>query len=163
MENKFGYSATHVGKASSDWVKPGGGTGSGHRLTSSDMISKADVREKKVLQKFKFEHEDELYDRRKDMPNHPFTNQCSNCCWKPVVIHVPYNRSKHAPLKNNDRIVSVLEKKAPDAPQIIRYKAFECRMGFGFQLRVPVAGDRTSGKLPVRVPYVEFDGNGQPK
>jgi hypothetical protein len=127
------------------------------------MISKADVREKKVLQKFKFEHEDELYDRRKDMPNHPFTNQCSNCCWKPVVIHVPYNRSKHAPLKNNDRIVSVLEKKAPDAPQIIRYKAFECRMGFGFQLRVPVAGDRTSGKLPVRVPYVEFDGNGQPK
>ncbi len=24
MENKFGYSATHVGKASGDWVKPGG-------------------------------------------------------------------------------------------------------------------------------------------
>jgi hypothetical protein len=25
MENKFGYSATHIGKAPSDWVKPGGG------------------------------------------------------------------------------------------------------------------------------------------
>jgi hypothetical protein len=80
------------------------------------------------------------------------------------VINVPYDHSKHGPLENNDRIVSVLlEKKAPDAPQIIRYKVFECRMGFGFQLRVPVAGDRTGGKLPVRVPYIESDGNGQPK
>jgi hypothetical protein len=115
MENKFGYSATHIGKASSDWVNLGGQPGSGHRLTSSDsMISKADVGEKKVLQKFKFEHKDELYDHRRDMTNHAFTHQCSDYCWKPVVINVPYDRSKHGPLKNNDRVVSVLEKKAPD-------------------------------------------------
>jgi hypothetical protein len=74
MENKFGYIVTHVGKASSDWVKPGGQPGSGYRLTSSDMIYKADVCKKKVLQKFKFEHEDELYNRRKDMTNHAFTH-----------------------------------------------------------------------------------------
>jgi hypothetical protein len=119
MENKFGCSAAHIGKASSDWVKPGGQPGYDHRLTSSDMISKADAGGKKVLQKFKFKQEEELYDRRKDMTNHAFIHQCSNYCWKPVVINVPYNRSKYAPLKNNDRIVSVLEKRAPDAPQII--------------------------------------------
>ena len=79
------------------------------------------------------------------------------------MINVPYNCSKHGPLEDNDRIVSVMEKNAPDTPQIIRYKVFECQMGFGFQLRVPVGGNRTGGKLPIRVPYVEFNGNGQPK
>jgi hypothetical protein len=36
-------------------------------------------------------------------------------------------------------------------------------MGFGFQNRIPVHGDRTGGALPVRVPYIGFDRNGQPK
>jgi hypothetical protein len=163
MENQFGYSTTHVGKALSNWVKPGGQPGSGHRQTSSDMMTKAQVREKKVLQKFKFEQERELCDRRKDLTYHAFTHQCSDYCWKSVLMDVPYYPSKHGPLENNDRIISVLEKKAPDSQQIIRYKVFECRMNFGFQLCVPVFGDGTGGKLPVRLPYIAFDCNGQPQ
>jgi hypothetical protein len=88
------------------------------------MMIKAQVCEKKVLQKFKFEQERELCDRRKDLTNHVFTHQCSDYCWKSVLMDVPYDPSKHGPLENNDRIISVLEKKTPDSQQIIRYKVF---------------------------------------
>jgi hypothetical protein len=161
VENQFGYSATHIGLALNNWVKPVGQPGSGHRPTSADMMSKADVHAKKVLQKCKSEQEHKLYERRKDMTNHAFTHQCSDYCWKAVVIDVWYDPSKHGQLENNDRIVS--SKKAPDGTQLIPYKVFECRMGFGFQNRIPVHGDRMGGALPVRVPNIGFDGNGQPK
>jgi hypothetical protein len=41
--------------------------------------------------------------------------------------------------------------------------SFRMSNEFGCQLRVPVFGDRTGGKLPVRLPYIAFDRNGQPK
>jgi hypothetical protein len=36
-------------------------------------------------------------------------------------------------------------------------------MNFGFQLCVPVFDNRLAGKRPVRLPYIAFDRNGQPK
>ena len=162
MENEFGYSATHIGSAPSDWVLPGGQPGSGHRQTCSDMMTKADVREKKVLRKYKFQQENQLFARCIDMTNHVATHQCSDYCWKPVRIDVPYDRAKHGPLENNDRIVSI-KNTLPDGRQIAQYKVFECRMGFGYQLRVSVGGHRTGGKPAVGAAYIEFDPNGQPK
>jgi hypothetical protein len=60
------------------------------------------------------------------MPNHAFTHQRSKYCWKLVLIDVAYIRSKHSPLQNKDKIVSIKKTALEGMPQIILYKVFEC-------------------------------------
>ena len=74
----------------------------------ADVMTKADVREKKVLHKCKFQGESQLFAHHADTINHAAAHQRSNCCWRPAWIDAPRDRAKRgSTLESNDGIVSI--------------------------------------------------------
>ena len=115
LRKQYGFTASHVGRPPEEWARPGGNVIDGHRGTHTNMISKSDILEKKVLQQFKFHHERNLHHRRVHITNHCFDHKCSLYCWKKKTMDVKYCQEKHGPRENNPDIKeiynSVREKK----------------------------------------------------
>ena len=77
MDSHFSISANHVGVSPSEFVVPGGTKQSGFRGTHKDMKSRNDVINMQEVSKFKFDREDDLYDRLVNLQNHYFHHRCS--------------------------------------------------------------------------------------
>lgn len=164
MDQHFSVSASHVGRAPSDFPAPAGRKDLGYRSSSDGMQFRTNILEKKELRKFKFTEEHRLYDRQCNILNHCLNHRCSNYCWKEEVLHLKYNPAQHQQdnpyitdwITNNDGAVTHVK---------LRY--WKCRMGFGNKLVYPRGGpgssDYTGGAACVRVSNVDFDKNGMPK
>jgi hypothetical protein len=162
MECHFGFSALHIGRAPTDWVKPGGAKESlGYRRTHPDMLSKEDIFEKGTLREFKFCQEEALSTRRLWVCNQCFTHKCSGYCWRASSIVCDYDPEVHGNEEDNPLIESVFS--TDDGNQRVKLKVFECKMGMGSKLKYPRDGDQTGGAPRVDTSYISFDRNGQPK
>ena len=121
LRKQYGFTASHVGRPPEEWALPGGNAIHGHRGTHTNMISKSDILEKKLLQQFKFHHETNLHPRRVHITNHCFDHKCSLYCWKKKTMDVKYCQEKHGPRENNPDIKeiynSVREKKPQKEPR----------------------------------------------
>ena len=96
MDKHFSVSASHIGRATSDFPAPAGRKELGYRSSSEGMQFRNDILEKKELGKFKFTEESRLYDRQCNILNHCCLNHsCSNYCWCEEIIRPKYNSAKH--------------------------------------------------------------------
>jgi hypothetical protein len=161
MEFHFGVSAMHIGRAPTEWVKPGGRKDHDYRRTHPEMMSKDDVWEQKPLRKFKSTQENDLYCRRVQITNCCYSHKCSGYCWVPETRVCRYNKEEHGIMASNPNIESIF--KNDDGDEMMKLLLYRCRMGFGYKLRFPLCGDSTGGMDRVRVPGITFDKNGQPK
>lgn len=156
----LGMSAQHPGLSPSEWVRPAGVAGLGHRENSTQMLTKEAVRNKNVLRSFKFDHEGDLYQRLVDTVNTAFTHTCSDYCWKPTRMTAAYEVAKHGP---RDDLLPHVVGFLPRDKDRVTVKVSECRMHYGYKLHYARHGCRTGGKAFQRKPSVTFDRNGVPR
>ena len=123
------------------------------------MLSRNDVINKQEVSKFKFDREDDLYDRLVNLQNHCFHHRCSAYCWQIEHRVQRYNRDVH---EGADNVVEIVTEDNAGNPLSVKVKLYKCRMKFGYKLTYPRCGDYTGGADGFRFSSVQWDNNGIP-